>query len=79
MTVYRSPFAVKRTLCTFCGYGCELGIVFDDFGVKGVEYLKETPNQGRLCPRGSACVSYLNHPKRLCVPVEMVNTETGNS
>ncbi len=70
MTDYRSSFTIKRTLCTFCGYGCELGIVFDDFGIKGVEYLKDTPNQGRLCPRGSASAFYLNHPKRLCVPVE---------
>lgn len=60
---------VKKTLCTLCGFGCELGIVFDDFGIKGVEYLKDTPNQGRLCPRGSASALYLNHPKRLCVPV----------
>ncbi len=70
MSVNRLPFTVKRTLCTFCGYGCELGIIFDDFGIRGVEYLKDTPNQGRLCPRGSASVSYLNYPKRLCVPVE---------
>jgi len=67
--VNRLPLTVKRTLCPFCGFGCELGIVFDDFGIKGVEYLKDTPNQGRLCPRGSASVLYLNHPKRLCVPV----------
>ncbi|MEO0123348.1 MAG: molybdopterin dinucleotide binding domain-containing protein [candidate division WOR-3 bacterium] len=70
MSVNRLPFTVKRTLCTFCGYGCELGIVFDDFGIRGVEYLKDTPNQGRVCPRGSASAFYLNHSKRLCVPVE---------
>lgn len=58
-----------KTLCPFCGFGCELGIVFDDLGIKGVEYLRDTPNQARLCPRGSASVLYLNHPKRLCVPV----------
>jgi len=61
---------VIRTLCPFCSYGCELGVVFDDLGIRGVEYIKDTPNQGRLCPRGSASVLYLNHPKRLCVPVE---------
>ncbi|MGB9720349.1 MAG: molybdopterin dinucleotide binding domain-containing protein [bacterium] len=63
-------YMVIKTLCPFCSFGCELGIVFDDFGIKGVEYLKDTPNQGRLCPRGSGSVLYLNHPKRLCVPVE---------
>lgn len=60
---------VKETLCSFCSFGCKLGVVFDDFGIKGVEYLKETPNGGRLCPRGSASVLYLNHPRRLCVPM----------
>ncbi len=60
---------IKKTLCTFCSFGCELGIEFDDFGIKGVEYLKDTPNNGRVCPRGSASVVYLDHPKRLCVPV----------
>ncbi len=60
---------IKKTLCTFCSFGCELGIEFDDFGIKGVEYLKDTPNNGRVCPRGSASAVYLDHPKRLCVPV----------
>ncbi|MEO0136394.1 MAG: molybdopterin dinucleotide binding domain-containing protein [candidate division WOR-3 bacterium] len=69
MITQDSKLTIKRTLCPFCGYGCELGIVFDDFGIKGVEYLKDTPNQGRICPRGSAAPVYLNHPKRLCVPV----------
>jgi hypothetical protein len=59
---------VKRVLCPFCSYGCEFGIVLDDFGIKGVEYLKDTPNQGRLCPRGSAAARYLDHPMRLTVP-----------
>lgn len=67
---------IKKTLCTFCGFGCELGIISDDFGLSGVEYLPDTPNQGRICPRGSASVLYLNHPRRLCVPVSK-NKYTG--
>lgn len=61
---------VKRTLCPYCTFGCELGIVFDDFGVKGVEYLADSPNHGRLCPRGSGSAMLLNHRRRLCVPVK---------
>ena len=61
---------VKRTLCPFCSFGCEFGVVFDDFGVKGIEYLKEGSSGGRLCPRGSAAALYLNHPMRLSMPMK---------
>lgn len=60
----------KRTTCPFCSFGCEFGVIFDDFGVKGIEYLKDGSSGGRLCPRGSAAASYLNHPKRLATPME---------
>lgn len=61
---------IKKTLCPFCSYGCEFGLVFDDFGVRGVEYLTEGKSNGRLCPRGSAAALYLNHPKRSTTPVK---------
>ena len=60
--------STKRVLCPFCSYGCEFGVVFNDFGIKGVEYLADGHNGGRLCARGSAAASYLDHPRRLCVP-----------
>lgn len=64
----RATTVIKST-CPFCSYGCELGIVLDDLGIKGVEYLTDAlNNQGRLCPRGSAAAYYLNHPHRLTVP-----------
>ncbi|HEX7319613.1 MAG TPA: molybdopterin dinucleotide binding domain-containing protein [bacterium] len=62
--------ANKRTLCPLCGYGCELEVVFDDLGVRGVEYPKGSPNSGRLCPRGSASAIYLDHPRRLTQPLK---------
>jgi hypothetical protein len=58
----------KRTLCPFCGYGCELEIIFDDIGLRGIEYPKDSPNGGRLCPRGSASAICLDHPRRLTQP-----------
>ena len=61
---------VKKTVCPFCSFGCNLGVVFDDFGIKGVEYIKEGSSKGRLCPRGSAAALYLNHPKRLSMPMK---------
>jgi len=62
--------AVNRVLCPFCSFGCEFGIVFNDFGIKGVEYIKEGNSEGRLCPRGSGAAFYLNHPRRLTMPLK---------
>ena len=59
---------VKKTICPFCSFGCEFGVVFDDFGVRGVEYIADGSSQGRLCPRGSAAALYLNHKLRLSMP-----------
>jgi hypothetical protein len=59
---------IHKMVCPFCSYGCEFGIVVNDFGIKGVEYLKEGSSEGRLCPRGSAAALLLNHPRRLSVP-----------
>jgi len=61
---------IKKMVCPFCSFGCEFGVVLNDFGVKGVEYTKEGDNAGRLCPRGSASALYLNHPKRLVKPMK---------
>ncbi len=60
----------KKTICPFCSFGCEFGIIYDDFGIKGIEYIKEGSSGGRLCPRGSAAKLYLDHPKRLSMPVK---------
>ena len=59
---------VKKTICPFCSFGCEFGVVFDDFGVKGVEYIADGSSQGRLCPRGSSAALYLNHKLRSSMP-----------
>lgn len=69
-TIDRSYTTTKKTVCPFCSFGCDFGLVFNDFGVSGVEYLKEGSSEGRLCPRGSAAAFYLNHPKRLSMPVK---------
>ncbi|KPK64159.1 hypothetical protein AMJ83_03965 [candidate division WOR_3 bacterium SM23_42] len=61
---------VKRALCPFCSFGCEFGVIFNDFGVAGVEYIKDGSSGGRLCPRGSAAAMYLDHPRRLSTPMK---------
>jgi hypothetical protein len=69
-TIDRSYTTTKKTVCPFCSFGCEFGLVFNDFGLSGVEYLKDGSSEGRLCPRGSAAALYLNHPKRLSMPIK---------
>lgn len=60
---------VVKTICPFCSYGCEFGVAFNDFGVKGIEYIKDGSSGGRLCPRGSAAALYLDHRRRLSSPL----------
>lgn len=61
---------IKKTVCPFCSYGCEFGVIFYDLGIKGIEYIKEGSSEGRLCPRGSAAALYLDHPRRLTMPLK---------
>ncbi len=61
---------VKKALCPFCSFGCEFGVVFNDFGISGVEYISKGSSGGRLCPRGSAAAMYLDHPRRLSTPIK---------
>ncbi|KPJ71156.1 hypothetical protein AMJ52_08955 [candidate division TA06 bacterium DG_78] len=68
--IEQSFCTVKKTLCPFCSFGCEFGIIFDDFGLKGIEYIHDGSSEGRLCPRGSAAVLYLDHPRRLSMPLK---------
>lgn len=67
-TIDHTYTTITKTVCPFCCYGCDFGIVCDDFGIRGIEYLKEGSTEGRLCPRGSGAVRYLNHPQRISVP-----------
>ncbi|MGB7055790.1 MAG: molybdopterin dinucleotide binding domain-containing protein [bacterium] len=61
---------VRKVLCPFCSFGCDFGVVLNDFGIKGVEYMSAGSSGGRLCPRGSAAAMYLDHPKRLSMPLK---------
>jgi hypothetical protein len=69
-TIDPNAITIRKVLCPFCSYGCEFGVVFNDFGIKGVEYVKGGSSGGRLCPRGSAAAMYLDHPRRLTVPMK---------
>lgn len=60
--------AVRKATCPFCSYNCEFGVIFNDFGIQGIEYIPAGASEGRLCPRGSAAPLYLNHAQRLSMP-----------
>ncbi len=68
-TIDPKATTTMRLVCPLCSYGCEFGVVSNDFGIKGVEYLPDGCTGGRLCPRGSAAAMYLDHPGRLTIPV----------
>ena len=61
---------VKKMVCPLCSFGCDFGIVLNDFGIKGVEYTSGGSSDGRLCPRGSAAAMYMDHPRRLSAPLK---------
>jgi len=61
---------VRKALCSFCSFGCDFGVIFNDFGIAGVEYIRTGSSEGRLCPRGSAAAMYLDHPMRLTKPLK---------
>lgn len=55
----------ESTVCPFCNLGCRLSFEVKDGEVRRVEYTANSRNEGRLCPRGNAASSFVNHPKRL--------------
>lgn len=61
---------IRKALCPFCSFGCDFGVVFNDFGIVGVEYIRTGSSEGRLCPRGSAAALFLDHARRLSTPLK---------
>ncbi|MBN2380412.1 hypothetical protein JXM67_11490 [candidate division WOR-3 bacterium] len=56
---------IPCTLCPFCNLGCELGFEVKRGDVKRVEYIPNSRNEGRLCPKGNMSAALVNHRKRL--------------
>ncbi|MBS4015921.1 MAG: hypothetical protein KGZ86_05755 [Candidatus Latescibacteria bacterium] len=68
-----SKSEIKKSVCPFCLYGCELAINEinrGDFILYKNEYdAKSDINQGRLCARGNLAPTVLNHKRRLAYPL----------
>lgn len=59
-----------RTVCTYCGVGCNLDIAVVNKKVKSIQapYDAEV-NQGHTCLKGRFAFSFYNHPDRLRTPL----------
>jgi formate dehydrogenase major subunit len=59
-----------RTICTYCGVGCNLEVAVVNGKVKSIQapYDAEV-NQGHTCLKGRFAFSFYNHPERLTSPM----------
>ncbi len=65
-----------RTICTYCGVGCNLDIAVVNGKVKSIQapYDAEV-NEGHTCLKGRFAFSFYNHPDRLRTPMIRRNGE----
>ena len=57
------------THCSFCGVQCGMYLRVAGGEVIGVEPRMDTPNRGKLCPKGVAAYQQIEHPDRLTHPL----------
>ncbi|SFO15853.1 formate dehydrogenase major subunit [Roseovarius lutimaris] len=58
-----------KSICPFCGVGCQISLKVKDGRVKYVEGLNGPANEGRLCVKGRFGFDYIHHPHRLTKPL----------
>ncbi|MEM6586939.1 MAG: formate dehydrogenase subunit alpha [Pseudomonadota bacterium] len=58
-----------KSVCAFCGVGCQINIKVKDDKVKYVEGINGPANEGRLCVKGRFGYDYIHHPHRLTKPL----------
>ncbi|NCX96168.1 MAG: formate dehydrogenase subunit alpha [Chitinophagia bacterium] len=65
-----------RTVCTYCGVGCNLEVAVKGGEVKSIQapYDAEV-NNGHTCLKGRFAFSFYNHPERLRTPLIRKNGE----
>src|SRR5688572_17544123 len=65
-----------RTVCTYCGVGCNLEVAVVNGKVKSIQapYDAEV-NEGHTCLKGRFAFSFYNHPERLRTPLIKRNGE----
>ena len=71
---FQQPAREVRTVCPYCGVGCNLYL-----GVRGGKVVssrgdEDSPvNEGRLCVKGRFGLDFVNHPDRLTTPLVRKN------
>ncbi len=59
-----------RTICTYCGVGCNLEVAVVNGKVKSIQAPYDADvNQGHTCLKGRFAFSFYNHPDRLRTPL----------
>ena len=58
-----------KSICPFCGVGCQVSLKVKDNKVKYVEGINGPANEGRLCVKGRFGFDYIHHPHRLTKPL----------
>ncbi|WP_372835552.1 formate dehydrogenase subunit alpha [Puniceibacterium confluentis] len=58
-----------KSVCPFCGVGCQVSLKIKDKKVKYVEGINGPANEGRLCVKGRFGFDYIHHPHRLTKPL----------
>ncbi len=61
--------AEVKSICPFCGVGCQVSLKVKDGKVKYVEGINGPANEGRLCVKGRFGFDYIHHPHRLTKPL----------
>ncbi len=65
-----------RTVCTYCGVGCNLEVAVDAGKVKSIQAPYEAAvNQGHTCLKGRFAFSFYDHPDRIRTPLIRKNGE----
>ena len=58
-----------KSICPFCGVGCQISLKVKDGKVKYVEGINGPANKGRLCVKGRFGFDYIHHDHRLTKPL----------
>ncbi|MBE0412551.1 formate dehydrogenase subunit alpha [Yoonia sp.] len=58
-----------KSVCPFCGVGCQVSLKIKDDKVKFVEGINGPANEGRLCVKGRFGFDYIHHSHRLTKPL----------
>ena len=61
--------AEVKSVCPFCGVGCQVSLKVKDGKIKYVEGINGPANEGRLCVKGRFGFDYIHHPHRLTKPL----------